>query len=122
MHLYPATSSMQVPWFRHGLEAHSLMLVWQFGPVGHKLHTLHSPCTFHWCTWLTQFITETLTRAAQILTGEAHTAGADISAGHVLAGPSVHTWVGLTLIIVDIAVFAAPAGVTEAFVAVEETR
>ena len=32
LHLYPATSSIHVPWFRHGLDAHSLMLVWQLGP------------------------------------------------------------------------------------------
>ena len=30
--MYPATSSIHVPWFRHGLDAHSLMLVWQLGP------------------------------------------------------------------------------------------
>lgn len=33
MHLYPATSSIHVPWFRQGLDAHSLMLVWQLGPA-----------------------------------------------------------------------------------------
>ena len=53
----------------------------------------------------------------QILTGEAHAAGANISAGHVLAGASVHTRVGFTLVVVDVAVFTAPARVTQAFIA-----
>lgn len=56
----------------------------------------------------------------QILTGEAHATGANISAGHVLAGASVHTWVGLTLIVVDVAVFTAPARVTQALIAEKE--
>lgn len=110
MHLYPATSSMQVPWFRHGLEAHSLILVWQFGPEGHTLNTRQSQT----------LIQKILARAAQVLTNESHPTCAKISAGHVFAGTSIHTWVGLTLIIIDIAVFAAPARVTEAFVAGRE--
>lgn len=30
--MYPATSSIHVPWFKQGLDAHSLTLVWQLGP------------------------------------------------------------------------------------------
>lgn len=51
-----------------------------------------------------------------ILTGEAHATGADVSAGHVLAGASIHTWVGFTLIVVDVAVFTTPARITQAFI------
>ena len=53
----------------------------------------------------------------QTLTGEAHATGADISAGHVLAGASIHARVGFALIVVDVAVFTAPARVTQAFIA-----
>lgn len=115
MHLYPATSSMQVPWFRHGLEAHSLILVWQFGPAGPKLNTLQSQTGVHGSHNSLQNIL-----TAQILTSEAHATIANISAGHVFAGTSIHARVGLTLIIIDIAVFAAPAGVTKAFIAGRE--
>lgn len=55
--------------------------------------------------------------ATQILTSEARTARANISAGHVLAGAAVHAWVGFTFIVVDVAVFATPARVTQALVA-----
>lgn len=53
----------------------------------------------------------------QILTSEAHTTSANVSAGHVLAGAAIHTRVGFTLVVVDVAVFAAPARVTQAFIA-----
>lgn len=56
-------------------------------------------------------------RLGQQLTCEAHAAGADVSAGHVLAGASIHAGVGFTLIVVDVAVFTTPAGVTQAFIA-----
>ncbi len=56
----------------------------------------------------------------QILTSEAHATGANISAGHVLAGASIHAGVGFTLIVVDVTVFTAPARVTQAFIADEE--
>lgn len=56
----------------------------------------------------------------QILTCEAHATSANISAGHVFAGTSIHAWVGLALVIIDIAVFSAPAGVTKAFIAGRE--
>lgn len=52
----------------------------------------------------------------QILTSEARAASANVSAGHVLAGAAVHTRVGFTLVVVDVAVFAAPARVTQALV------
>lgn len=51
------------------------------------------------------------------LTSEAHATGANVSAGHILAGASIHTRVGFTLIVVDVAVFAAPARVTQAIIA-----
>lgn len=53
----------------------------------------------------------------QILTGEARTARANVAAGHVLAGATIHTWVGFTFVVVDVAVFATPARVTQALVA-----
>lgn len=95
------------------------MLVWQFGPVVRANSTSHA----------LQFKLEVHIRVAgsavsceninktQILTGEAHATGANISAGHVLAGASVHARVGFTLVVVDVTVFTTPAGVTQAFVA-----
>lgn len=59
----------------------------------------------------------TLVYTTQILTSEAHAATANVSAGHVLAGASIHTRVGFTLIVVDVTVFTAPARITQAFVA-----
>lgn len=46
------------------------------------------------------------------LTAEALPAGADVAAGHVLAGATVHAGIGLTLVIVNVAVCPAPAWVT----------
>lgn len=43
-----------------------------------------------------------------------------VSAGHVLAGSAVHAWVGLTLIVIDVTVWAAPSRVAGTFVAVDE--
>lgn len=40
-----------------------------------------------------------------------------VSTGHVLAGSPVHAGVGLTLIVIDVTVWAAPARVTGTFVA-----
>lgn len=51
-----------------------------------------------------------------VLTSEAHAAGADVAAGHVLTRASVHAGVGFTLVVVDVTVLAAPARVTQAFV------
>lgn len=51
------------------------------------------------------------------LTREADSARAVVSAGHVLAGATVHAGVGLALVVVDVTVGAAPAGVAGAFVA-----
>lgn len=51
------------------------------------------------------------------LTGEADSARAVVSAGHVLAGATVHAGVGLALVVVDVTVGAAPAGVAGALVA-----
>lgn len=58
-----------------------------------------------------------LIHTTQILTSEAHATGANVSAGHVLASASIHTWVGFTLIVVDVAVFTTPARVTQASIA-----
>lgn len=51
------------------------------------------------------------------LTGEADSARAVVSAGHVLAGSTVHAGVGFALVVIDVTVGAAPAGVAGAFVA-----
>lgn len=40
-----------------------------------------------------------------------------VSAGHISAGPSIHAWVGLTLVVVDVTVGSTPARVAGAFVA-----
>lgn len=53
----------------------------------------------------------------QIPTSETRTARANVAAGHVLAGAAVHAWIGFTLVVVDVAVFATPARVTQALVA-----
>ena len=42
-------------------------------------------------------------------TTESRSAGAVVAAGHVLAEAAVHARVGLTLVVVEIAVGAAPA-------------
>lgn len=54
------------------------------------------------------------------LTSEAYATGAHVAAGHILARAAVHARVGLALVVVDVAVFAAPAGVAQAFVAAME--
>ena len=100
---------MQVPWLRQGLDAHSLMLVWQFGPVGKADNTLHT-CQFRRGSTAVHAHTT-------ILTSEAHATGANVSTGHVLAGASIHARVGFTLIVVDVTVFTTPARVTQAFIA-----
>lgn len=51
------------------------------------------------------------------LTGESREARANVAAGHVLAGAAVHARVGFALVVVDVAVLAAPARVTQALVA-----
>lgn len=43
-----------------------------------------------------------------------------VSAGHILAGSSVHAWVGLTFIVIDVAILAAPARVTGTFVSIKK--
>lgn len=50
------------------------------------------------------------------LTSEAHSTWADVSAGHILAGASVHAGVGLALVVVDVTVLATPAIVTQTVV------
>ena len=62
----------------------------------------------------THTLTHTQTHTG--LTGEAHEAGADVAAGHVFAGPSVHTGVGLTLVGVEVTVLPTPARVTKTLV------
>lgn len=52
-------------------------------------------------------------------TSEADSAGADISARHILAGASVHAGVGLTLVVVDVTVLATPAIVTQTVVTID---
>lgn len=51
------------------------------------------------------------------LTGEADSARAVVSAGHVLAGSAIHARIGFTFIVIDVAVRATPAGVAGTFVA-----
>lgn len=50
---------------------------------------------------------------------KASSAGADVSTYHVLTRASIHAWVGLTLIIVYVTVFANPARVTKTFIAID---
>lgn len=109
---------MHVPWLRQGLEAHSLILVWQFGPVFEPENELR---IFHFKSGACdkQF-TRRNKDTEHILTSEAHAARANISTGHVLTGASIHARVGFTLIVIDVTVFATPARVTKAFVADEE--
>lgn len=57
-----------------------------------------------------------------LLTSEAGATRANVAAGHVLAGAAVHARVGLALVVVDVAVLAAPAQVTRALVAEGENR
>lgn len=45
-----------------------------------------------------------------------------VSAGHVLAGSSVHARVGLTLVVIDVTVWAAPARVAGTFVASTQSK
>lgn len=149
MHLYPATSSMHEPWFRHGLDAHSLMLVWQLGP-GEREPVVGEPVTAG--PWKDPAVGASLPprlqaepRAAPIpaaagahggreaarwpqspppgllLTTEALAAGAHIAAGHVSAGAAVCTRVGLTLVVVHVTVGPAPPGVTVTLVPAERT-
>lgn len=95
------------------------MLVWQFGPAVRANSTSHArqfKLKVHIGVERSVVSYENID-TTQRLTGEAHAAGANISAGHVLAGASVHTRVGFTLVVVDVAVFTAPAGVTQAFIA-----
>lgn len=51
------------------------------------------------------------------LTGEADSAGAVVSTGHVLAGSTVHAGVGFAFIVIDVTVGTTPAGVAGTFVA-----
>lgn len=51
-------------------------------------------------------------------TTEASPARAVVSAGHVSAAASIHTGVGVALVIVNVAICAAPARVTNTVVAV----
>lgn len=98
------------------------------GPWGleqtHSCLSLRSTVKRRGKTHLTHSDTDRHTHSStSILTGEARATGADVSAGHVLAGASVHTRVGFTLVVVDVAVLAAPAGVAQAVVAdVERER
>lgn len=54
-----------------------------------------------------------------VRTAESGSAGANVSAGHVLTGASVHARVRQTLVDVDVTVAAHPAGLAHAFVAVD---
>lgn len=45
-----------------------------------------------------------------------------VSAGHVLAGSPVHARVGLTLVVIEVTVGAAPARVAGTFVSSMETK
>lgn len=135
MHLYAATPSMHVPWFRHGLDAHSLILVWQLGPRerGTAVMGVQSPQGL-WRGALCGAepaapAVSTSGCCAQLcaaplegpLTTEAFAAGAHVATGHVSAGAAVDTGVGLTLVVVDTTVCPTPPGVTLTFVPAEVT-
>lgn len=51
------------------------------------------------------------------LTGEADSAGAVVSAGHVLAGSAIHAGVGFAFVVIDVTVRATPTRVAGTFVA-----
>lgn len=53
-----------------------------------------------------------------ILTTEAGAACADIATGHVLTGASIHTGVGLTLIVIDVTVDTTPSRVANTVISV----
>lgn len=53
----------------------------------------------------------------QDLTTESLVAGAKVAAGHVLAGSTVHTRVGLAFVVVDVTVGPTPARVAVTLVA-----
>lgn len=115
---------MHFPWLRQGLEAHSLMLVWQFGPAGATQDTLRRDLGWRerWTAGGKKkggggFHDKNPHNRGRLLTGEAGAARANVAAGHVLAGAAVHARVGLALVVVDVAVLAAPARVTRALVA-----
>lgn len=139
---------MHEPWFRHGLDAHSLMLVWQLGPgerapaVGMPIPTglwqdpLQDPRRRLGCSQSPALCPPRRQpvpmagrrhhRSPQSpppgsLTTEALPAGAHVAAGHVPAGATVGTRVGLTLIVVHITVGAAPPGVTVTLVPAQGT-
>lgn len=57
-----------------------------------------------------------------LLTSEASSACAVVSARHVLAGSPVHAGVGLAFVVIDIAVLATPARFTGTFVSSEEMK
>lgn len=135
MHVYPATSSMQEPWFRHGLDAHSLMLVWQLGPgeraggrrARHPRASEGAPpqAPPHPCgagrAQRQPRPGEGPGPAWAPLTAEALAAGAHVAAGHVPAGAPVGAGVGLALVVVDVTVGPAPPGVTVTLVPAEAT-
>lgn len=56
------------------------------------------------------------------LTSEADSACAVVSAGHVLAGSFIHAWVGLTFVVIDVAILPAPARVTSTFISLAEIK
>lgn len=43
-----------------------------------------------------------------------------IATSHVLAGSTIHAWIGLTLVVIDVTVWSAPSRVTSTFVAIDE--
>lgn len=52
-------------------------------------------------------------------TAEASAACADVATGHVLTGASIHTGVGLTLIVIDVTVDTTPARVTNTVISID---
>lgn len=135
---------MQVPWFRQGLEAHSLMLVWQLGPVGIGARVdgpASLPCAFTLEGQRPSLRCQQLLPVLQVgciesprppgrtclavspttLTTEAFSAGAHIATGHVFAGATVDTRVRLTLIVVDVTVCSTPPRGTVTFVPIQST-
>lgn len=55
-----------------------------------------------------------------VRSSEPCSACAVVSAGHVLAGSTIHAWVGLALIVIDVTVWTTPSRVTGTFVAIDE--
>lgn len=101
-----------------------MMLVWQLGPAlaGLEKLGLNTSLELKFNLRNANGERKVLQKRASMVrrkrfTSEASSTGAVVSTGHIPAGPSVHAWVGLTLVVVDVTVGSTPPRVAAAFVA-----